>query len=249
VDDRTDDCAFGADDVAILGQKFRKLRFQMIADNYDLLFEDLFASGSTMSQRNLPLITGIEQVAAEGRPWSPSTYENGTRGIHYYRLHGCVCWYYHGPTDRTVYYHRTTPAPEKINNLCAMYPGRELYRGDDPHGYSFRRMEQALKQCEAAVFIGFSFRDDDVMHILVVADACRSTPLPIIVVDPNLRRCDVMSRLEEAKRKTQHVVGRPGERPSEADIVVINERFGYDNEAFKAILGRVKPALQMEVTA
>jgi len=32
VDDRTDDRAFGADDVAPLGPKFRKLRFQMIAD-------------------------------------------------------------------------------------------------------------------------------------------------------------------------------------------------------------------------
>src|ERR1035437_1491302 len=33
VDDRTDDRAFGADDVAPLGPKFRKLRFQMIADS------------------------------------------------------------------------------------------------------------------------------------------------------------------------------------------------------------------------
>jgi len=33
VDDRTDDRAFGADDVAPLGPKFRKLRFPMIADN------------------------------------------------------------------------------------------------------------------------------------------------------------------------------------------------------------------------
>jgi hypothetical protein len=31
---RTDDRAFGADDVAPLGPKFRKLRFQMIADRY-----------------------------------------------------------------------------------------------------------------------------------------------------------------------------------------------------------------------
>jgi len=31
-DDRTDDCAFGADDVALRGSKFRKLRFLMIAD-------------------------------------------------------------------------------------------------------------------------------------------------------------------------------------------------------------------------
>src|ERR1035437_8690833 len=33
VDDRTDVRAFGADDVAPLGPKFRKLRFQMIADS------------------------------------------------------------------------------------------------------------------------------------------------------------------------------------------------------------------------
>ncbi|HEX2138415.1 MAG TPA: hypothetical protein VHG33_01760, partial [Woeseiaceae bacterium] len=32
-DDRTDDCAFGADDVARLRPAFRKLRFQMIADS------------------------------------------------------------------------------------------------------------------------------------------------------------------------------------------------------------------------
>ena len=34
-DDRTDDCAFGADDVACLRPAFRKVRFQMIADNVD----------------------------------------------------------------------------------------------------------------------------------------------------------------------------------------------------------------------
>jgi len=33
VDDRTDDCAFGAMMSLALRQKFRKLRFQMIADN------------------------------------------------------------------------------------------------------------------------------------------------------------------------------------------------------------------------
>jgi len=32
VDDRTDDCAFGAMMLLALRQKFRKLRFQMIAD-------------------------------------------------------------------------------------------------------------------------------------------------------------------------------------------------------------------------
>ena len=35
VDDRTDDRAFGADDVAPLGPKFRKLRFQVIADTIE----------------------------------------------------------------------------------------------------------------------------------------------------------------------------------------------------------------------
>jgi hypothetical protein len=33
VDDRTDDCAFGAMTLLALRQEFRKLRFQMIADN------------------------------------------------------------------------------------------------------------------------------------------------------------------------------------------------------------------------
>jgi hypothetical protein len=33
VDDRTDDCAFGAMMSLALRQTFRKLRFQMIADN------------------------------------------------------------------------------------------------------------------------------------------------------------------------------------------------------------------------
>src|ERR1039457_1911327 len=37
VDDRTDDRAFGADDVAPLGPKFRKLRFQTIADTMSLV--------------------------------------------------------------------------------------------------------------------------------------------------------------------------------------------------------------------
>jgi hypothetical protein len=34
-DDRTDDCAFGAMMLLALRPKFRKLRFQMIADNHE----------------------------------------------------------------------------------------------------------------------------------------------------------------------------------------------------------------------
>jgi len=33
LDDRTDDCAYGANDVAQPGDRFRKLRFLMIADS------------------------------------------------------------------------------------------------------------------------------------------------------------------------------------------------------------------------
>ena len=45
VDDRTDDRAFGADDVAPLGPKFRKLRFQVIADT---VHQHVLRSGAQM---------------------------------------------------------------------------------------------------------------------------------------------------------------------------------------------------------
>ena len=44
-DDRTDDCASGADDVALRGLKFKKLRFLMIADSFN--FSTPFLQGIT----------------------------------------------------------------------------------------------------------------------------------------------------------------------------------------------------------
>jgi hypothetical protein len=54
VDDRIDDRAFGADDVAPLGPKFRKLRFQMIADS-DIAVPALRARTFTPIHRRLVL--------------------------------------------------------------------------------------------------------------------------------------------------------------------------------------------------
>jgi hypothetical protein len=55
-DDGTDDCARGADDVAVYGPKFRKLRFQMIADTNRVDIE------STKENQPVPAFTSLDSL-------------------------------------------------------------------------------------------------------------------------------------------------------------------------------------------
>jgi hypothetical protein len=194
--------------------------------NYDLLFEDLFEEFGHSANSAFKLVNGFAGCTREEGIWSEQEYEARLGGIHLYRLHGCVSWYWKscGENKKILQYCRSE-IPEQPTGLCAIYPGCEVPLGSDPHAYGFRKLNEMLLHCKLVIFIGFSFRDNDVMHVLLSANAQREQPLKLIVVDPTLNNTTVDKRLDASGLQTQH----PIRKPERCDIHCINLRYGIDN--------------------
>ena len=79
--------------------------------------------------------------------------------------------------------------------------------------------------CEFIVFVGFSFRDDDVMHLLLSANASRKgNRLRLVIINPIMNPERVKAELEEASTRSQF----PVLIPCLSDIVHFNQRFGWN---------------------
>jgi hypothetical protein len=193
--------------------------------NYDLLMEDLFCRFGNSSSPNFRLVNGFPGCTQEGSIWNCGEYNVNPGGLHFYRLHGCVSWFCNPPLNGSISFHRGKNILYPLSDLCAVYPGNELSIGLDPHAYSFRKLQEVLLKCSIIIFIGFSFRDYDVIHVLLSANAHRKKPLKLITIDSALTEVTIIDRLRTASLKTQYPVRLPGIR----DINCINIRFGDNN--------------------
>ncbi len=213
--------------------------------NYDMLVEDLCHEFCNGSKRPV-LVNGLPNVSQERATWTPAVYEGrspASATFHLFRLHGCACWFYHHQGNEGIYFHRVDAAQQSIWDLCAMYPGLEMERGAGPHGYGFRAFHRYLQACDLVVFIGFSFRDDDVMHVLLKALAERKGQLKVLMIDKMYTTCDVQMRLREAARRSPF----PVREPNDKEMIGLKLVFGSE-EAFadkvisacKTLLGKEK---------
>lgn len=115
-----------------------------------------------------------------------------------------------------------------------MFPGREIYRGNDPHARGFRQFHRALSSYKVILFIGFSFRDDDVLQILLSVNAQRKIPIKIVTVNPVLGQNELMTILEDATSR----IALPVRIPALDDILSLNIWFGrgdFDRQIMDAI--------------
>jgi hypothetical protein len=169
--------------------------------NYDILLEDIY-SDPEIIKTSFNLITGINSLDNEGIAWNHEEFgKHNLPAIHLFRLHGCVCWFYTIDNDPTVFYYRRGCLNQNWKSkLCVMLPGREIYRGKYPHAFGFRQLFIMLQRCKLVIFIGFSFRDDDVMHLLLAANGERNEqePLTIINVNPILGTHEIINLMRLA---------------------------------------------------
>jgi hypothetical protein len=169
-----------------------------------MLMEDLCEEFGKSGSRSA-LSNGLLHVREEGETWTPNCCPGSCDTcpvLQLFRLHGCACWFYHQAGDSNIYYHRADVTTHPIRNLCAMYPGLERERGAGPHGYGFRAFYRLLQVCNLVVFIGFSFRDDDVMHVVLKVLAERRERPKILIVDNMYTAHNVKGRLEDAARRS-----------------------------------------------
>jgi len=204
--------------------------------NYDMLLEDMWQDPD-IGFAGIPYVNGIPGVTTEQGAWKESTYaKHHCNGIHYYRLHGCVCWLYHVYGNETVYYHRENILEQEPTNLCAMFPGREIFRGKSPHATAYRMLYESMVSCECIIFVGFSFRDDDVMHLLLAANASRQgRRLKLVIINPVMNPARVKAELQEASTRSQFPVAIPHSE----DIIHFGQRFGWETTPINEIINKV----------
>ena len=202
--------------------------------NYDMLLEDLIREFGKDDNSRLNLINGIPDIIKEQATWNSREYErkDDFPSLHLYRLHGCVCWFYHNQGDASIYFHRRDAVLQETVKLCAMYPGRETQRGVDPHGLSFHKMYRSLQDCEIVVFIGFSFRDDDVMHLLLKVLSERIGKPKLLIVDPTYNSSDIQNKLRDAAQRSTF----PVRIPKNSEIRSLSIHFGDSETDDKKIL-------------
>ena len=128
---------------------------------------------------------------------------NGSRILWCHRLHGCVAWLREGLKESRIYF--DVRKPENVEHfadkLCVSYPGHEERYGWMPHANAFRCLAYSVVTAGTLVFVGFSFRDAEVIAVigrsLHEADNA-GRPLPrIVIIDPQLTLGEVRDRIEE----------------------------------------------------
>jgi hypothetical protein len=183
--------------------------------NYDMFINDLVAESDLASSLNV--IDGFPAACGDGAAWDSACYkprQASSQSLYLLRLHGCVCWYLDAGSVR---FYRDNITPHRLSALCAVYPGNEQLRDAPPQAFARHVFHRSLLQATVLVTIGFSFRDDDVVHSLLVATARREPHLKLIVVDPYARASDVMVRIGEAASRLPFPV--PGFAAADVELI------------------------------
>jgi hypothetical protein len=114
-----------------------------------------------------------------------------------FKLHGSVCWTRSSGSERiekTVLVPRRRPGREHI----LLYPtrlGKAIHR--EPFATAYAFLEAALKNARLAIFIGTSFRDAELLHVIRRCSNRRS-PFTLMAVGPKVEKRRVGSMTDFA---------------------------------------------------
>ena len=237
----------------------RKPYLPIFTTNYDTFIEDLFKD----SKPKFLVEDGMQECkekCAQFRErcsehfWDKDKYDSTHGGLHLMKMHGCVRWFYKSndqnkkdeENQKVCFYSKNYLEMSKPNldKLCVMYPGRKQFPGYDPQDFAFNKFYEMLLECEIIIFIGFSFRDEDINHLLMSAYKQRksksSHTFEIFALDPNINNVYIRNEFKKTKYNTEF----PIEIPSDSDIKYSNFRFGEKNKDLEDFLKNIKYILR-----
>jgi hypothetical protein len=195
-------------------------RLSVFTTNYDILPEYLFSNNPYFKSRRRGMDSGFSfdngfprfaesQLDGES-DWPTFSAEEGQDGyssgrvLKWHRLHGCVAWRHGGLGEREIYFdlRPTQSIPNFSERLCVSYRGHEEAYGRVPHSPAFRKLSEAVNQASMLVFIGFAFRDVDVMavigHSLDDVSRCGGKVPRVLVIDPQLTHSEALARVQRS---------------------------------------------------
>jgi NAD-dependent SIR2 family protein deacetylase len=172
--------------------------------NYDVGMECIWKTVASPP----PLITGIEKPLELSGKWDGALLDvrlPNREGLYVHRLHGCVRWF-RCVSENCSNHDYIIARPDIIEDderePCVMYPGRKIYTSQQPFASSFINFRDALSSAACCIIIGTSFRDDNIVEYLIVANDRREDPIPIVVIDRlNMESC-FFQKIEEVRNST-----------------------------------------------
>ena len=213
--------------------------------NYDLFIEHLRDEYANTNNniKNFKLVNGFgaDGIPQNGAPWDESHYDK-IGGMHYFRLHGCVAWHNQTPDDiednssPNIQFRLGELSPEEKSAICAMLPGNKNSHANPLYAFAFRKFYQVLLNTEIMVFIGFSFQDRDVNHLLLAVNEQRqrqnTTPLKVVIVDPNRESKQIVEIFKNVINESY----LPLRNLEETQIACLTYRFGENEQSITDVL-------------
>jgi hypothetical protein len=187
--------------------------------------------------------------------WDSHLYEDdripeGRKTLRVYRLHGCVAWLYDDETSINEKNEKVTinlKLPSSIKRhferLCVYYPGKEKSIGLDPHAFGFRKLHYYCKKQPSINFIGYAFRDIDIVSVCF--NSMHNSIMDhkkILVVNPDMDQSVLCNRLREIDEMTPFPIENVAENSQEkkAKLKFIRSRFPGNKKEINLIISKLK---------
>ena len=180
---------------------------EIFTTNYDLILENFcrknrirYANGETTEDGR-----HIVDLSEENKTLDPAQ-----RCIKIFKLHGSANWYTIKGEDDIFYHDLVEPINRtrigKKDKEVMIYPVTEKVWMKLPFSYSYLRFQKSLICSEEWVFVGFSFKDREIVDIIINAAEIRiknSDPLKIWIIDPNTK--EIKDRINSLKDNVEPI--------------------------------------------
>lgn len=169
--------------------------FEIFSTNYDLVLEDIFR------EYNLDFTNGESRIAGKNivdLSERNKDLEPQRENIKIVKLHGSANWFTIKNKEGIYYHDSSVPVKSirygKKDEEVIIYPVTEKIWMKPPFSkFSklYMRFQKSLINSEIWLFVGFSFRDREIVEMMVNASEIRhekGDPLKLYIIDPDARK-------------------------------------------------------------
>lgn len=172
--------AFSSDSTSYLSPLLGLMKeypYEIFTLNYDGIL-DIFC------ERNK-----IEYADGFSPYWNPDAFNDSDLKIKIYRLHGCLYWF-KIPSGKNVKVpiigldlnKNKYVSSEKLMEML-IYPSRNKDKFTQIYSWLNNKFIECLGKCNLLIVVGYSFRDNDINHI--IKEALRSNELWVLIISPS----------------------------------------------------------------
>ena len=149
---------------------------EIFTTNYDKIFE------CTISLNGLPIELGrtynpiTDSLIVDTNLWTGESDKLNKLT----KLHGSVTWKWVGPDEKYVECTNLKDIDFDYTRNAILYPGHKGRPSEYPFSLFYMWLEHVAAECKAAIFVGYSFRDEEINRILIQGIGNRDIRIAVI---------------------------------------------------------------------